>query len=303
MSDAAPASVPGVSASRGGPLRHPASESPPSPDATVKPGDHASSATSGQPASEVLSSRQAADTSAGKPASNTGKPASNTGKRDSTAETSGSSWEDERSGRPKARILLIAAAILIAAAVGVGGWMWLGREQPRPATFHAEPTSAFYTAIDTRQNDASPLTLQEVFTGATKTLGKMSLVGTREFTDCDEALWGATAPGCTQALQAMYQGGAMAGQFVVFNLADGRAADALVAALRTDGFVRQDIAFEAAGSRAQARAMGHYVTVSWVGGTAQAPAEGLVAAEDLVTALVALDGLGRAVQGRIIAAT
>ncbi|GAA4922311.1 hypothetical protein HD597_006423 [Nonomuraea thailandensis] len=172
--------------------------------------------------------------------------------------------------------------------------MWLGREQPRPATFHAEPTSAFYAAIDTRQNDAAPLTLQEVFTADGKTLGKMSLAATREFTDCDEALWGVTASGCTQALQATYEGGSMSGQFVIFNLADGRAADALVAALRKNGFVRQGIAFEATGSRAQARAMGHYVTVSWVGGTASA--------QDLVTTLVALDGLGRVVQGRIIAA-
>jgi hypothetical protein len=214
----------------------------------------------------------------------------------------GDPWEEERSHRSKSRLLVIAAVIVVAAAVGVGGWLWLGREQPRPATFHAEPTSAFYTAIDTRQNDAAPLTLQEVFTQDGKTLGKMSLVATREFTDCDEALWGATAPGCTQALQATYQGGAMAGQFVIFNLGDGRAADALVAALRKDGFVRQDIAFEATGSRAQARAMGHYVTVSWVGGTA--PAQELVTApaQELVTALVALDGLGRVVQGRIIAA-
>ncbi|TYB67924.1 hypothetical protein FXF51_14300 [Nonomuraea sp. PA05] len=122
----------------------------------------------------------------------------------------------------------------------------------------------------------------------------MSLAATREFADCDEVLSGATAQGCTQALQATYQGGGVAGQFVIFNLGDGRAADALVAALRTDGFVRQDITFEAVGSRAQARAMGHYVTVSWVGGA--------VPAEDLVTALVALDGLGKVVQGRIIAA-
>jgi hypothetical protein len=94
----------------------------------------------------------------------------------------------------------------------------------------------------------------------------------------------------------------MAGQFVIFNLGDGRAADALVAALRKDGFVRQDIAFEAAGSRAQARAMGHYVTVSWVGGTAPAQDVVTAPAQELVTALVALDGLGRVVQGRIIAA-
>ncbi|MEV0820464.1 hypothetical protein [Nonomuraea rubra] len=217
-----------------------------------------------------------------------GSPASESEPRDDP-------WAEERRERPWARPLLIAAVIVVVAAVSVGGWWWVGREQPRPATFHAEPTSAFYSAIDTRRNDAAPLTLQEVFTAAGKTLGKMSLAATREFTDCDEVLWGATAPGCTQALQATYQGGSMAGQFVIFNLGDGRTADALVAALRKDGFVRQDIAFEAAGSRAQARAMGHYVTVSWVGGTASA--------QDLLTALIALDGLGRVVQGRVIAAS
>ncbi|MEV0619923.1 hypothetical protein AB0I81_41860 [Nonomuraea sp. NPDC050404] len=196
------------------------------------------------------------------------------------------------------RRLVIFGALTVAAAVAVAGWLWLTRELPRPATFHAEPTSAFYAAVDTRQNDASPLTAKEVFTPATQTLGTMRLSATREFTDCDEVLWGATAAGCTQALQATYQGGAMAGQFVIFNLGDGRAADALVAALRKDGFVRQDIPFEATGSRAQARAMGHYVTVSWAGGSS-APA----AAQDLLTALIALDGLGRVVQNRIVAAT
>ncbi|MEV4171471.1 hypothetical protein [Nonomuraea sp. NPDC049709] len=181
------------------------------------------------------------------------------------------------------------------AVVAVAGWLWLRGEDPRPAAFHAEPTSAFYAAIQTRQNDAAPLTLQEVFTPAARSLGSLTLEATREFTECDEVLWGATAAGCTQALQATYRGGSMVGQFVIFNLGDGRAADALVAALRKDGFVRQEVAFDPAGSRAQARAMGHYVTVSWVGGPAPA--------QDLVTALVALDGLGRVVQGRIVAAT
>ncbi|MFC7587402.1 hypothetical protein ACFQYP_29625 [Nonomuraea antimicrobica] len=95
----------------------------------------------------------------------------------------------------------------------------------------------------------------------------------------------------------------MAGQFVIFNLSDGQAADALVAALQKDAFVRQEAAFDPAGSRAQARAMGHYVTVSWAGGTASASASASASAQDLVAALVALDGLGRVVQGRIVAVT
>ncbi|TMR89517.1 hypothetical protein [Nonomuraea basaltis] len=193
------------------------------------------------------------------------------------------------------RRVVISVVIVNVVVIAAVGWLWLRRDDPRPAAFHGEPTSAFYTAIDTRQNDSAPLTIQEVFTPAIQTLGTMRLDTTREFTDCDEVLWGATATGCTQALQATYKGDAMAGQFVIFNMNDGRAADALVAALGKDGFVRQDILFDAARSRAQARAMGHYVTVSWAGGS--------VPAQELVAALVALDGLGRVVQGRIVAAT
>ncbi|MEU6778874.1 hypothetical protein ABZ912_06695 [Nonomuraea angiospora] len=193
------------------------------------------------------------------------------------------------------RRVVIPLGVALVAVVAVAGWLWLRREDPRPASFHAEPTSAFYSAIDNRQNDTAPLTLNEVFTPATQTLGAMRLDATQQFSDCDEVLWGVSTTGCTQALQATYKGGPLAGQFVIFNLSDGRAADALVSALGKDGFVRQDIVFAPAGSRAQARAMGHYVTVSWAGGSAPA--------QDLVAALVALDGLGRVVQGRIVAAT
>ncbi|MGW6503673.1 hypothetical protein [Nonomuraea angiospora] len=193
------------------------------------------------------------------------------------------------------RRVVIPLVVALVAVVAVAGWLWLRREAPKPASFHAERTSAFYSAIDSRQNDAAPLTLNEVFTPAAQTLGAMRLDATQQFSDCDEVLWGVSSTGCTQALQATYKGGAVAGQFVIFNLSDGRAADALVSALGKDGFVRQGIAFEATGSRAQARAMGHYVTVSWTGGSAPA--------QDLVAALVALDGLGRVVQGRIVAAT
>lgn len=157
------------------------------------------------------------------------------------------------------------AAVLVGAAVA--GWLWLRGDDPRPTTLHAELTSAFYAAIDTRRRDATPLTTEEVFPPSTRSLAGMGQVSTRQFTDCDELLWGTSATECTQALQATYAGGSMAGQFVIFNLADGRAADALVSALRKGGFVRQDVAFEPVGSLAQVRAMGHYVTVSWTGTT------------------------------------
>ncbi|MER7366624.1 hypothetical protein [Nonomuraea wenchangensis] len=188
-------------------------------------------------------------------------------------------------------ISVVAVNVLVIAAVA---WWWLRGDDPRPAAFHGESTSAFYAAIDTSSKDAAPLTAQEVFTAGTETVGAMRRETTAAFTDCDEVLWGASAAGCTQALRATYRGGTMAGQFVIFNMSDSGAADALVAALGKDGFVRQGVPFDPATSRAQARAMGHYVTVSWAGGTAYE--------QELVAALVALDGLGRVVQGRLVAA-
>lgn len=192
------------------------------------------------------------------------------------------------------RVVLPAVTAVMVVIAAVAGWLLLRKEEPRPAMFHAESTSAFYATIATRQADAAPLTVQEVFTPAARALGKLTLDATAQFDDCDDALQGVSADGCTQALRATYKGEGMAGQFVIFNLGDGRAADALVAGLSKDGFVRQGIPFDAASSQAQVRAMGHYVTVSWAGGTASA--------DDLVQALVALDGLGQVVQTRVVAA-
>src|SRR5690606_35850076 len=144
-----------------------------------------------------------------------------------------------------------------------GAWLWFGREQPRPAVLRTQPTSALYAPVGTREADARPLTAGEVFTG--DTAGSLRRERVEEFADCDDVLWGVDAPGCTQALRATYRGEGLAGQFVILNLPDGRAADALVEALRTDGFVRQAVPFDAARSRAEVRALGHYVTVSWVG--------------------------------------
>lgn len=183
---------------------------------------------------------------------------------------------------------LVVAGLAVLAA---GGWMWTHRDEPRPAAFAAEPTTAMYEVIDSRQADPRPLRLDEVFTPAGRTLGGLRRGTAEELSDCDDALWGVSATGCTQALRATYSGGGATGQFVIFNLQDGHAADALVAALGKDGFVRQAVSFDAARSRAEARALGHYVTVSWV------------TAADPVPALIAVDGLGRAVQARVVAAS
>ncbi len=193
---------------------------------------------------------------------------------------------------------LIVSVVVAALAVAAGGaWWWFGRDLPRPAALRAESTSALYALVDSRQADAAPLTVAEIFTPDTQTLGGMTRDAVEELGDCDDALWGAAAPGCTQALRATYTGGSVAGQFVIFNLPDGRAADALVAAVRDDGFVRQAVPFDAGRSRAEVRALGHYVTVSWVGAVAAD------SGADLVQPLIGLDALGRAIQARVLAAT
>ncbi|MEV4219515.1 hypothetical protein [Nonomuraea sp. NPDC049725] len=190
--------------------------------------------------------------------------------------------------------VVIALVVAGVAVLGAGAWLWLGRDAPRPAAFHGTPTSAMYAPVDSRADDAGPLTTGELFRAGA--LGELARGEVEELADCDDALWGAAASGCTQALRATYTGGAVAGQFVIFNLPDGRAADAMVTALRRDGFVRQAVPFDAARSRAEVRALGHYVTVSWVGARGTADA-------DLVPPLIALDSLGQAIQSRVLAAT
>jgi hypothetical protein len=125
--------------------------------------------------------------------------------------------------------------------------------------------------------------------------------------DCATMVWGdgpaAALAGCTQALRAVYgtSEGDVSGQFHIFNLADGTAADALVTALnhKGSGFLRlapdQPESFDAARSWAQVRALGHYVTVSWAGPVGDAR-------PDLTGAQLALDALGKVVQARVITA-
>ncbi|MBN6054091.1 hypothetical protein JYK22_19275, partial [Nonomuraea sp. RK-328] len=196
------------------------------------------------------------------------------------------------------RLTVALAAVAGLAVAAAGAWFWLGSDQPRPAALRSERTSALYSLIDSRHADSRPLTVDEVFTVGTASLGALRRVSAEQLEDCEAALWGATATGCTQALQATYEGPAgVAGQFVIFNLVDGRAADALVTALGKDGFVRPAVSLDAAHSRAAVRAMGHYVTVSWAGTPAGR------GGTDLVATLIELDKLGKVVQSRVIAAT
>lgn len=212
-------------------------------------------------------------------------------------------------GETRGRVA-VAVAVLLVVAGGVGAWLWLGgADEVTPGGYHGERSSAIYAPIATREGDPRPLTLQEVLGPGTETLRAAGAVMERRAAslsaDCAATVWGDAADalaGCSQVLRAVYAGldGAVSGQFLLFNMPDAAAADALVGALDPAagrGFVRlapeQPGSFDAGRSRAQARALGHFVTVSWVGPVGDER-------PDLTGPRLALDGLGRALQQRVV---
>jgi len=214
---------------------------------------------------------------------------------------------DETWGR-----VAVVAAVLVLAGGGVGAWLWLGGASGATAAgYRGERSTAIYAPIATRERDPRPLTQEEVLGPDTATLESSGTVLVRRAAslsgDCAAAVWGAAADaltGCTQVLRAVYasRDGAVSGQFLLFNMPDAAAADALVAALDPKegrGFARlapeQPESFDAARSWAQARALGHFVTLSWVGPVGDER-------PDLTGARLALDGLGLALQRRVVEA-
>lgn len=201
----------------------------------------------------------------------------------------------------------IAVVAVLLVVTGVAAFLWLSGDEPAPraATFRSEPNTAHYAPIATRALDPAPLTVAEMFPGGSVTAGKTTLAvkGTETSADCAQAVWGsaeAAVTGCTQVLRAHYTtpDGWISGQFLIFNLVDSAAADKLVAVFKRGGFVRPapgtPAGFDGSHSWAQARALGHYVTVSWVGPTTPG---GRV---DLTYPQLAVDGLSLVIQRRLV---
>ncbi|GGL10259.1 hypothetical protein Sme01_32350 [Sphaerisporangium melleum] len=204
----------------------------------------------------------------------------------------------------------MAIAGVLAGAGAVGYVLLRPVTGPVPGKVRAERTSALYAPIATRRDDPRPLTAEEVFGRA----GTMSAAGVtmhrRQVSasaDCAQALWGepltAAAAGCVQVVRAGFAdaAGGVSGQYTVFDMPEESAADRLVAALRArpaEGFLTlapgQPPSFDAGHSRAEVRALGHFVVVNWVGPVSDAgPA-------DVTLAQVALEGLGGFVQARVL---
>lgn len=196
----------------------------------------------------------------------------------------------------------IAIVVVLAALCG-GTAACAGEDQPRPASVRVEKTSALYAPIAARQSDPRPLTQGEVFPsgrlGVTLTQGAVTLTRgpVTETADCAGVVWGsAPVTGCSQALRAVYSSPGLSGQFLIFNMPDGATADALAAAFEKDAFVRLAPGQPAVdGGWAQVRALGHFVTVSWIATVGDGK-------PDLTPGLLALDSAGRFVQDRVLQA-
>ncbi|WP_289009727.1 hypothetical protein [uncultured Thermomonospora sp.] len=174
---------------------------------------------------------------------------------------------------PRSKVLLAAAGALAVVAAVVVVTILVGGDEnasgpagPRssvgrpagsgsaPSSYSSSPSSSVYEGIDRREEDSEPLTEQEAFPAAARSLtvaaarSRLRLVGARVDGDCAEAVWGAALGeelrrgGCTQAVRGMYadtrRGYALS--VTIFNLATSADADRLVEALGRGrgGFVR-----------------------------------------------------------------
>ncbi|MEU8267333.1 hypothetical protein AB0B89_09195 [Sphaerisporangium sp. NPDC049002] len=209
------------------------------------------------------------------------------------------------------RTLIAVAAVGVLAVAGAVLFVVTSPETgPIPARFRGERTSALYAPIATRARDPRTPSEQEVFGQAAGLTSSGVTMERRQVTvssDCAGVVWGsgpaAALTGCAQVLRASFASadGGVSGQYAVFDLADGASADRLVAALDPkdgDGFLRlapgQPQSFDAGHSRAEVRALGHFVVVNWVGPVGD---EGRA---DLTYPQLALETLGGFVQRRVL---
>jgi hypothetical protein len=153
-------------------------------------------------------------------------------------------------------------------------------EGPGASTYSQAASTAAFAVIADRAKDAKPLTPGQVFgiKKITDADAKASLKLTASKLDarCAAAIWGTRLAGrlaqggCTQASRATYSDKHFAALVTVFNLANAKAADLVVAEADPrsgNGFPLAppgSPAFGQAFSTARGVAMGHYAVITWV---------------------------------------
>ncbi len=184
-------------------------------------------------------------------------------------------------------VLLVAVIAGVVVLVGGGGHHGSGFsgppgaiEGPIPTAYSQAASTSAFDKIATRTADAKPLTEHEAFSPKTITdadsKATLKLTGSKLDPGCVPAIWGGHLATtlqrgrCTQATRAVYTDKNFAAMVTVFNLADVRAADQVVATVDPrsgNGFplaVKGGPAFGQAFSTARGVAMGHYAVITWV---------------------------------------
>jgi hypothetical protein len=223
-------------------------------------------------------------------------------------------------------VVVFGVVAFLALRGGPGGGVQNGHQSrpaasgPVPVVYSDAPSTPTFDPISERTADSGPLTAAEVFPKGGTTLAddqthaQLRLRDQRIDTDCDRAIWGATAgtvlraSGCTQAIRGVYsdEKKGYAALFAVFNLAHAVDAGRFVHAITPGsgaGFVLplpEAAPLDGFGrgfGMARGAAMGHYAVVVWVqrlNGTGDANDRSLISL--LVTA-----GNAPAVYGRVAA--
>jgi hypothetical protein len=153
-------------------------------------------------------------------------------------------------------------------------------EGPGASAYSQAASTAAFRAIADRAKDGKPLTAAQAF--ATKKItdadAKASLKLTASSLDshCTAAVWGTGLAGrlqqgrCSQAARATYSDKRFAAMVTIFNMADSRGADQVVADAdprKGNGFPLappRSVPFGQAFSTARGVAMGHFAVITWV---------------------------------------
>lgn len=185
---------------------------------------------------------------------------------------------------------MVVVAVVAVAAVAVFGRRDHQTQAPEHAAAEAGPAATAYSQaastaafapIADRGSDRKPLTAADVVD--TKTItdadskAAVKLTASKLDRRCAVAVWGSALArelqrgGCTQAARGVYADKTYAAMVTIFNLADVKSADRLVATIEpgsANGFPLVPSGATTLGrgfSIARGVAMGHYAVISWVG--------------------------------------
>jgi hypothetical protein len=186
-----------------------------------------------------------------------------------------------------AGVVLLLALVIGVAVLFTGGHRDSGSsgppgadEGPIPSTYSQAKSTSAFDKIAARTADPKPFRAKEVFSPKTiedaDSKATLKLSRSRLDNRCSAAIWGRDLAltlqrgRCIQAARAVYTDKNFAAMVTIFNLADVRAADAVVGAVDPhtgNGFPlvpQGGPRFGQMFSTARGVAMGHYAVITWI---------------------------------------